>query len=309
MLSLWKKLFMVVAFLLVISLVICGGLWHQLNATKTQLESAKTQLNTTKMELQSTKTQLVATKTDLDISETELDTTRRQLEMVESERNQMLDDYSDLMKQINMRLGIGHDCQSFITPNDPAISAKVREITGGYSQDVNERWRDYERLYRWVTRNIEYAQDSYTPLLPRAIGGTLRWGNDFWRTPAETLRDKVGDCEDMATLLTSMLLNYNEERFAVWCVIIHAISGEYEGHLAVAFPVEGDEITVLDPAGWYYTGYSASLDSDDVAVAVNTWLSRWAKDMPGAQVYVVFSNEFYRQFSSTQEFINWVRER
>ena len=330
MLHRWKILFSAAAILLAGCVIICGVLGYklnateaQLNATKTQLESAKTQLDASKTELESTRSQLdaseaeledteirlVATENLLDIRETELDATRSQLEVMDGERNQILARYSKFREQINMRLGSGYDCQSFITPDDPTISDKVREITGGYSEDVNEYWRDFERLYRWVTRNIEYSYDSYTPVLPEIMERTLIWSREFWRMPAETLEDKTGDCEDMTALLASMLLNYNEGRFAVWCVVIRTPSPEVAGHVAVAFPVEGEELTILDPAGNYLTGFYGSIGSKDVAVAIREWLSHWEREMPGAQIYMAFSTDFYREFSSTEEFINWVRER
>ncbi len=219
----------------------------------------------------------------------------------------MLNDYSELREQINIRLGKEQDTQSFITPDDSEVSAKVQEITGDYSEDVNELWRDYERLYRWVVKNIGYNEDSYTPFLPDVMNGNLRWAHEFWRMPAETLDDKVGDCEDMAVLLASMLSNYNQGDYAVWAL---GIKNKDTAHLAVAFPVEGNKLTILDPAGNYYTGYySGGLRADDTAVAVSAWLSHWAKEMPSAQIDEVFSNEFYREFSSTDEFINWVRTR
>ena len=87
---------------------------------------------------------------------------------------------------------------------------------------------------------------------------------------------------------------------------------EYTQHLAVAVPVTGGKLTILDPAARYYTRrsrYSGRLWAHDAAIVVDTWLSHWATDMPDAQIYVVFSDKLYREFSSTQEFIDWVRER
>lgn len=322
--SLWKKLFIIVVVLLAFSIIFSVFLWYQLDTTetqldttKTELEITKTQLDTTKIELEiaiaqldTTRAQLEVTKTQLNTTEMQLDTTKAQLEAEESKRLQMLNNYSDLRKEISLRLGNGQDCQGFITPDDPEVSAKVLEITGGYAQDVDEFWRDYQRLYQWVTKNIKYTTDSYTPILPELMDGTLAWKQEFWRMPTETLKDKAGDCEDMAVLLASMLSNYNEGSFAVWAVGIQTSVPEYKGHLAVAFPVEGNQLTILDPAGSYYTGdYSGGLRAYDVAVAVNKWLSHQAKDMPGAQIFMAFSDEFYREFSSTEEFIRWVKER
>jgi hypothetical protein len=316
----WKKSFIVVAGLLAVFLFISVILWYQLgdaktqqNVTEAQLQNTRSELDVSKIELTNTKTELDAsiselasTKAELNIRDSELANTRGQLEAVKVEQKAMLDGYATLREQVNMRFGLEQDCQSFITPDSPAVSDKVKEITGSYSEDTNELWRDSERLYRWVTENIEYSYDSYTPKLPEDISQTLTWTQEFWRTPEETLDDKTGDCEDMATLLASMLLNYNEGKFTIWCVLIQ---NERVAHAAVAFPVQGDKLTILDPAGKYLTGLYGSIGSKDIDVAISEWLSYWQRnDMPGAQVCGVFSNTFYREFSGTEEFINWARE-
>ncbi len=183
--GLWKKLFIVAAVLLVISLILSSSLWHQVNAIRTQLNDITAQLSAVKPGMDSLK----------------------------AERDQILSSYTKLRQQINLRTGIRQDGQSFITPDDPEIAALVQEITGGYSEE--ELWRDYGRLYRWIAMNIEYSLDSPTPLLPESISGTMEWSKDFWRTPVETIRDGAGDCEDISLLLASMLLNYNQGRFPV----------------------------------------------------------------------------------------------
>jgi hypothetical protein len=102
------------------------------------------------------------------------------------------------------------------------------------------------------------------------------------------------------------MLSYNKESFAVWAL---GIKNEEKAHLAVAFPVEGNRLTILDPAGNYYTGYQAGyLQSYDISRAVSSWLSHWAKEMPGAEIYLSFSNKFYRSFANSSEFIDWVKD-
>ncbi len=200
----------------------------ELDATKAQLTDTKTLLDTTKEQLadnesllDTTQTQLVdteaklgTTKAQLDVTKTQLDMTATQLETEKNKNSQMFNQYASLKEQVNVRLGdTPEDKQSFITSSNSLVSAKVLEITGGYSGDISEYWRDCERLYRWVVSNISYSYDSYMPVLPESMSGGLIWQQDYWRMPEETIEDEVGDCEDMALLLASMLLSYNEGEY------------------------------------------------------------------------------------------------
>ena len=78
--------------------------------------------------------------------------------------------------------------------------------------------------------------------------------------------------------------------------------------MAVAFPVQGGKLTILDPAGNYYTGQYGSLGSSSISTAVNNWLSHWQSEMPDAEIVGVFSEDIFEEFSSTAEFITWAQE-
>ena len=328
MYNIWKRLFIVVIILLVSSTAFVGYFRHQSNVTKKQLGETRVQLGNTMVELDTTEAQLADTKTLLDTTETQLadtvaqlnntqaqlDVTETKLDMTESrlatektKNSQMLSQYVGLKQEIDVRLGLTQeDRQSFITPNDLSVSSKVLEITGGYSGNVSDYWTDCERLYRWVVNNIAYSYDSYIPIIPKTLSGELTWGQECWRMPEETLEDETGDCEDMALLLASMLLSYNEGEYAIW--VLGISSGE-TGHLAVAFPVQGGNLAILDPAGNYYTGQYGSLQSESISVAVNNWLSHWQRAMPNAEIVGVFSENIYERFSGTAQFIEWFEER
>ncbi len=330
MYSIWKRLFIVVIILFVSSSAFGGYFWYQLNVTRNQLADTKIQLDNTLAELDNTKAQLTdtetlldttqtqlvdteaqlaTTKTQLNVTKIQLDMTATQLETEKNNNSQMLNQYVGLKQQVDVRLGLTpEDRQSFITPTDSLVSAKVLEVTGGYSEDVNEYWRDCERLYRWVVSNISYSSDSYMPLLPEIISGELIWWQEYWRIPEETLGDETGDCEDMALLLASMLLNYNEGEYPIWLLEISSSVPEYKGHMAVAFPVQGGNLAILDPAGNYYTGQYGALQPESISIAVNNWLSHWQREMPGAEIVKVFSEDVYEEFSSTAEFVTWAQE-
>jgi len=327
MYNIWEKLFIAVVILLVGASAVGGYSLYKWNVTKNQLIDTEVKLSNTVIELDNTKAQLIDTEGELDttkaqladteaqlstitaelyLTKNQLDMTANQLETEKNKNSQMLNQYVSLKEQVNIRLGdTSEDRQSFITPNNSLVSAKVLEITGGYSGDVNDYWRDCERLYRWVVNNISYSYDSYMPVLPESISDGLVWQQDYWRMPQETIEDETGDCEDMAVLLASMLRNYNEGEYSIWVLVIR--SGQ-SGHVAVAFPAQGGRLTILDPAGNYYTGQYGSLDSSDISIAVNNWLSHWQSQMPDAEIIRVFSEDVFKEFSSTAEFITWTQE-
>ena len=222
------------------------------------------------------------------------------------ERYSLLDRYAEIRKQVNRRLGLGRDAQTFITPDNPAVAAKVKELTTDYAGDPKEYWRNCEYLYRWVIQNIQYVPDSYVPMLPESINGEIKWANDCWRTPEETLGDKAGDCEDMSALLVSMLLNYNKHTYGVWMV---ELRNKDAGHVGVVFPIEKGMITVVDPSIMYNTavGDGIVLTSKDAATAINLWIQRLQDKVPGAQVSAAFSDTFYQEFTGTENFLEWVK--
>jgi len=291
--GLWKRLFVVGSVLLVVSIALGGSLWQQLYFANGQLSQTSAQLEAASKQLEDTKAQL-----NTIMSETEL----------AADHEQMLSDYANLREQINLRLGFGEDCQRFITPDEPEIWAKVLEITGGYSPDTVELWKDYGRMFQWILRNIEYSADSPTPLLPESISGTLGWRNDFWRMPVETIRDGVGDCEDLSVLLASMLLSYNQRRSSIWILGIQTFGSTPKGHVAVALPIENHQLTIFDLSARYYTPFQdlGGIGTQEVSLAIDAWLTHLKKEMHGAQVYIVFSEDFYQEFSNTQEFIDWM---
>jgi len=268
--GIWKKLLIAVAALLVVSLIVSGVLWQRLNDISAQLNAIKPGMDSLK-----------------------------------AERDQMLSDYASLRDEINLRVGFKENGPLLIMPDDPEIVAKVQEITEGYSEE--ELWHDYASLYQWTMRNIKYSLDSPTPILPDSVNGTLEWGKDFWRTPAETIEHGTGDCEDISVMLTSMLLNYNQRRFPVGVIGIQTIGSEAKAHVAIAILNEGDQLSIFDITARYWTPFSTmgGFGTQDIPVALDHWYNHLEEELPAPQVYVVFSENFYLEFSGNEEFIDW----
>ena len=276
----------------------------ELAGTQAELTNAQTELSNAQVELQDTEAQLAVIASELENTQSKLNEMTAQVEAVNESSAVFYDSYTALRQEINVKLGLNADCELIVTPDDPTVATRVKAVAGNFSSDWDEVWRDYQRMYQWVVDNIEYSYDSPLPRLPESPDGALTWMSEYWKLPSETLDDKVGDCEDMAGLLASMMSNYNDREYRVWAVVIRDNNGD--GHVAVVLPVVDNQIAIFDPAGNYYSGQSTgSVQSYDIYKALRDWLSYWSSDMPGAKITEAFSYDFYHEFTETQEFIDW----
>jgi len=279
--------------------------YDSLEDTKRQLDEDYESLQTQMQELS---TQRDSLQDSYDLLETERDTLQDERDALQSEKDSLQTSYDSLTTwydgirdEVNRRLGHQEDRKLFVTPDDAAVGTRVQAETDGFSDTVSEQWADYRHMYDWVVDNVEYNSDSRSPYLPLA-NGSVSWQQEYWRMPSETLGDKKGDCEDMATLLASMILNYTSSAgYPCWCI---TWVSNYSAHAAVAFPVQVGKLTILDPAGKYYTETFGSLGSKDVSTAVADWLAHCQPE-PGIRVSGVFSDTVYETFATTAEFVEW----
>jgi len=218
-------------------------------------------------------------------------------------------DYANLRDLVNQRSQY-LDIMDFVTPNDSDVGSIVLSVTGGWSNPSswNEYWSDVKAMYDWIVGNVDYRSDGLYPVLPSAPAGSLEYSMEMWQFPNETLESRQGDCEDMAILLASMILSYNNGDYWVECIWI---TGSLGAHAAVQLPVDGNQLTILDPAGNYYTeGLYGSLASEDISTEINYWLNYWKPSLGSdVRVYRVFSSYVDESFSSTSEYITWMINR
>ncbi len=217
--------------------------------------------------------------------------------------------YERLRSIVNQR--VKHkNVTSFITPYDLAVKETVYKITGGWSNpsDISEFWKDVKALYNWIVNNIEYRYDGLYPILPPKPYEKVDFENEMWQFPNETLELKKGDCEDMAILLCSMIICYVDGKYPIEVI---TICSEKSGHAAVQIPVSGYKLVILDPAGKYYSqDIWGNIMANDIRSEINRWLNYWKPKMGGdIQVCRIFSDKIDKEFTSTNEYIEWMYSR
>jgi len=279
---------------------------ESLEASHSSLESSYSSLQSSYSSLQSDYNGVLSDYNSLDSS---YDSLQASYDNLQSSFDSYYSGYASLRSLVNQR-ALQLDVMDFVTPNDAAVNNTVHSVTGGWSNPSNwdEYWSDMKSMYDWVVNNVKYRYDGLFPILPSTPSGSVQYSTEMWQFPNETLNQKKGDCEDMAILLASMIRSYNGGKYWVECLLI---VGSLSGHAAVQVPVTEDKLTILDPAGNYYTQDSGgSLVGKDISTEIDSWLNIW-KPQLGSNVRVerVFSDYIDRSFSSTSEYTTWMSNR
>jgi len=283
---------------LVLAVFVLGDSYFSQNSQIISLQTENLTLQVDKGNLQNENANLQTQLTNLNQT---LSSTQNSLTSANATLQSYIGNYSKMRTSILQRSPGTTETEQYVTPNAPAVIQLVSSVAGSYSDDNNERWSDYLRLLNWVHSNIKYSSDTSIPILPATPSGSIYWKAEYWKYPYETIEDKTGDCEDQALLLVSLLSCYAP--FGFYAI---EISDGLSGHVAVAIPVQGGNLTILDPVSGYYTSMYGYIYSKPASQAITEYLNTWKTEMPNAKVNFVFNDTLYKEFSSTTDFINWV---
>ncbi len=236
-------------------------------------------------------------------------------EMYNTLRNQyntLQDNYQELRTETNLRLLRG-SANVFITPDHPDVLNLVHNITSRKDNSTSSiNWGDIKALYDWVNSNIAYREDGLYPALPEKLEDIktdgLEHTDQMAQYPNETLQLKMGDCEDQAALLCSMVRAYFNKQFTAECIWI---TGATAGHIAVIIPFSEDKIVILDPIRDYFSHDTlGDISLNSVGTEIYTWINIWRPSLGNdVHVYRVFSDYMDKYFDTTEQYITWMYNR
>jgi len=178
----------------------------------------------------------------------------------------------------NKRFGESFDLKEWITPN----THMVQELALRLGLKDHHTPPKYKILKAWeyVVEKIEYPFllgiipcDAHT--ITHYFRKTKRNMMDFWYFSPETISDGVGDCEDCAILITSLLRTFMVETDAV-CVIGKVLdeNGDLRGYHAWA---EARFILTNDINGSEFKWYVLEGTLDEIS----GWITRESAYEPG----------------------------
>ena len=231
----------------------------------------------------------------------EMDNLQDRYEELQIEFEEYTEYFKDLTIVVNSRLALDGNLSGFVTPQDPIVIEKMIEASGGYSDpdSFEEYWEDAKAMNDWVASKVMYNSDSPYPYLVSDPSYPVRWLEHSARYPHETLADGTGDCEDQALLLLSMLMAHDDQ-YVKWGI---SLKWDGDGHVAVALPVAGGRLAILDPTNEYYSGTGLSLESLPLEEALESWIDLWGN--PDVYVKSIFDDTLFYEFDSTEEFVEW----
>ena len=227
--------------------------------------------------------------------------------------DQYVADYQKLRSLTDQRLMRGN-IRDFITSSDPAVVSLTYNITSktGNTTDPNSYWKDIKAIYDWVNTNIKYREDGLYPILPQnpneiESDGLLQT-SQMGQFPNETLTMRMGDCEDIAALLASMVKAYFNDQFMVECIWI---TGETAGHVAVQIPFDGFKLAILDPIRDYYSHDTlGNIALNSASTEIYNWMNIWRPSLGNdIHVYRIFSDYMDKYFDTTEEYVTWMYNR
>jgi hypothetical protein len=227
---------------------------------------------------------------------------------LKTQYNTFVAEYQKLRTETDQRLLRG-SAKVFVTPSDPAVMSLVYNITGKTSNtdDSSQYWKDIKAMYEWVNTNIKYREDGLYPVLPYDLEDGLEHSDQMAQFPNETLVLKMGDCEDMAMLLTSMIRAYFNNSYtteSIW------ITGESAGHVAVQIPFRYGKLVILDPVRDYYSHDTlGDISLNSISTELYNWMSIWRPSLgKDVHVYRIFSDYVDKFFESNEEYLTWMNE-
>jgi hypothetical protein len=167
---------------------------------------------------------------------------------------------------------------------------KIGSMVSSVTHNSQDTWLSYDRIYRHIKNNIEYAHDTEFPYIGQyhyfTYGGNnvvdsfdVGFVRNFIQTPSFTLEYKQGDCDDQAVLVYSMIKYYQREIYGTeYTLFLADIEfNEGEGHVAVFMPVQGGQLCIIDTAGNYLTSQSGRITQKVAASEITNYSNRWSE--------------------------------
>lgn len=167
---------------------------------------------------------------------------------------------------------------------------KIASTVSSITHESQDSWYAYEKIYKYVADNINYAYDIEFPYIDNYYYILLDGSEiitsfsidkirNYIQTPEFTLEYKQGDCDDQGVLTYAMIKYYMRNiygtEYSLYIADIEFSGGS--SHLAVFLPVRGGQLCILDPAGHYLTSRYGQITNNVASFELQKYSNEWSK--------------------------------
>jgi len=180
------------------------------------------------------------------------------------------------------------EIQGFIRPQE--TESYLNTLRGDFKNDTEE---DLDRIVRYM--RLSYISDN-----------ALFKKQEYWQTPAETLRRRMGDCEDWATATLSLMRQYDKS--------IRCYNTLWQTHVSVFCYFKNQFIiydqdkvkfkTTLDTKN-FNTDIVQQENKVEIRSMRNRYFEEYGISPDERKLNAVFNEEELVVFEEDEDFVNW----
>ena len=207
-------------------------------------------------------------------------------------------DFDEKMFEDNTRYTINYKAR--INPHRPYNFAKTFFIT----PDEVKSYLPLKYLKNNTEEDLDYIQNF--------ANNHVRYRHDFivendaehWEFPLQTLKNFYGDCEEVSTVVVSLMKAYNESQK---CYVFLLPS-----HASTFCKINGNKYIIYDQSLKEDRTIADSLNEYDKIKALrnffNSYFEEFGLTSQSHFINAIFDNKEYREFNSNDEFYEWLLE-
>lgn len=266
-----------------------------------QYETLSVQYETLTQEYGTLSGQYENLKTERDNLQNQYSTLSSEYKVLQSQYNILSYDYDEVsgyLKDLSSELLSTRDLLDYYCCIPEAFQRvlikeeleKIASTVSYVTHESQDSWYAYDKIYKYVADNINYAYDIEFPHIDNYYYVLLDGSEiitsfsidnirNYIQTPEFTLEYKQGDCDDQAVLTYAMIKYYMRNiygtEYSLYIADIEFSGGS--SHLAVFLPVQGGQLCILDPAGHHLTSRYGHITQYVASFELQEYSNEWSK--------------------------------
>ena len=267
-----------------------SGYELQYEALSGQYETLSKEYEALKTEIENLQSQYTKLSSDYDAVQSQFRLLSDDYEEVSGYLKNLSADVRSIIKLLNYYCSIPEAFEYVLNGEE---LMKIASTVSTVTEESKNNWFAYEKIYKYVTYQIDYAPDVEFPYIGEYFhkildgreiitGFSVDTKMNYVQTPRFTIEYKQGDDEDQVILAYAMIKYYErniyETEYTLYIADIKFSDGS--SHLALFLPVIGgrtreNRLCILDPAGPYFTSKYGEITQREIPTEFEVYSKAW----------------------------------